>query len=196
MRLLTFTTQDYRPWAERCRISFAPWATVEQHDLPRRETWIQTCLQRPELLIEAASEPFATVGLCDADMVAIRRPARLLDGLLSNDWDVMCDDRGPDARERDRMSAQLVVFRGVAGHEVLWKWAALCQKDDSPSLAIREQIYLLRAIQEQRPRIRNLHGGILVPPKSWDGVVPDGIEIIHVPASRDIEGTDYLNDRI
>ena len=195
MRLLTFTTRDYRPWAERCRISFAPWATVEQHDLPRRETWIQTCLQRPELLIEA-SAPTETVGLCDADMVAIRRPARLLDGLLSSDWDVMCDDRGPSARERDRMSAQLVVFRGVAGHELLWKWAALCQKDESPNLAIREQVYLLRAIQEQRPRVRNLHGGIFVPPRSWDGEVPDGTEMVHVPASRDIEGTEYLNDRL
>ena len=199
MRLLTFTTPswpvDYRPLAERCRLSFSQWAPVESHDLPRRATWIQTCLQRPELLI-AKTSPAETVGLLDADIIAIRRPAMLLGGLLSDDWDVMLDDRGAQTRERDRMSAQLVVFRGVAGHELLWKWAALCQKDESPNLAIREQVYLLRAIQERAPRVRNLHGSIFVPPRSWDGEVPDGTEMVHVPASRDIEGTEYLNDRL
>lgn len=194
MRLLTFTTADYEPLAHRCRVSFSQWLDIDVRPLPRLDTWMQTCLSRSMLILEAF-DPKEPLGLIDADIVALRRPESILEA-IDGDWDVMLDDRGPCARPRDRMSAQLVIFKGDGGQALLHAWASLCQLDPNPELPIREQQYLLRTVQESRPRLRNLNGRILVPPKGWDGFVPDGIEMLHVPASRDLEGTAYLNARL
>jgi hypothetical protein len=195
MELHAFHTPDYMPLAIQCQDSFLPHGIgVRLVPVEKQETWIKTCLLRPTLLVDKSS-PVHPIGLIDADVHCVARPSCILDS--GEDWNVLLDDRGQDARDRDRFAAHLVIFKGVDGHETMWRWASICHRDPNPELAIREQQYLMRAIQEVQPRVRNIHGRIFVPPKTWDGrSMPDGTEMLHLPASRKLEGGTYLNSRL
>lgn len=200
MDIWVYHTPDdqYSRHALACKQSFAPWVGLGLQLLPLGKTWIETCMARPRLLAERASllQPYAGIGLMDADLRCVRRPDALLAALLDNHWDVLVDHRGEDARPRDRWSAQLVCFRNLRGRKVLDRWAELCERDPNPEQAIREQFYLGKAMEEVKPSYLNLHGAIHVPPRDWDGTIPPEAEMCHVPASRDIEGTPFLNDRL
>lgn len=159
---------------------------VDVVDLGERSSWMRSCLQRSTRLANMwgmVGMP-DRIGMLDSDIVPLSKfPSR---------WDCFSEDlllvdNGIDKPRSKRYSAGIVAFNGMQGRNVLSTWSRLCREDKSPTMVLREQAYLLEAIEQHRPSIHVIspeehyvpkHGE--VPP--W----PKSAILLHVPASRDM----------
>lgn len=147
-RFFCFYTRDtdYAAYAAECQSTFAKFG-VEVKTIPMLDmrNWMRNCMARTSVLLTVANEfPCDGVGLLDADLKCLRDPVLLKE--CPGDMAVV--DGGEAAPPNMRYSAGVCVFGPTKrGRAVLKDWAARCMADGRFGEPLREQLYLLDAIE-------------------------------------------------
>jgi hypothetical protein len=183
-KLFTFYTidTDYADLALRCIDSFIMAGNVKVNVIPmfNKKKWMDNILPRISLFY-SLSKIYAhkTVVLLDSDLICKLNPTRL----LTFTGDVAVHHR-PRFQENHQYSAGIVAFKPTEkARNCLKLWAELCEKDADKKIECREQLYLKKALMNDKElRITDLTSQYNNKPEH---VSPgDGTVIIHDVASR------------
>ena len=126
-------------------------------------------MKRAGMLLEKITA--GPVGILDADTEALKDPKPfMLDFPPQFEWqlDILARDMGQSVPDAHRISAGLVAFNNSPnGIHTLRQWVQEIREDRRKDLHVREQYYLLRAVERCSPRMRVL-------PLTYNYPVPEG----------------------
>ncbi len=156
--------------------------TIEEY--PDQKSWAKNTLMRSTLL-EAKRSEKSPIALIDADLRFVAKP-ELFE--TTKPWDIMCVKTGDQVWAR-YWSAGIVAFNVTAtaqGCHILW--ASKCREDKAPySIGLHEQLYLYETIEQRHPNVLALPVTYGWVPRTEKYIVPPGVVVVHVPASRKLK---------